>query len=228
MTANGQGRRERCVTFLSRCTSLVMFRVVILYEATNVSTEYIASIFRINTSIKKSTINVFIAIRTSSLRWMSVVCFHFVDVNYGRVCISTRTFLKLINNNNLLLEDVATLCISWTNMWVWETKPAMKNAGDGRRHLEWHIKIKSVFITKRFDFKVNQFILWRPLEQSTFLGASNIIIRGATALANLGPAEQPPLAVFPDCTRRLTCGQHIESHTHIFNFPNRTVTSLFK
>jgi hypothetical protein len=27
-------------------------------------------------------------------------------------------------------------------------------------------------------------------------------IRGATALTNLGPAEQPPLAVFPDCTRR--------------------------
>jgi hypothetical protein len=30
----------------------------------------------------------------------------------------------------------------------------------------------------------------------------NVIIRGATALTNLGPAEQPPLAVFPDCTRR--------------------------
>jgi hypothetical protein len=29
-----------------------------------------------------------------------------------------------------------------------------------------------------------------------------IIIRGATTLTNLGPAEQPPLAVFPDCTRR--------------------------
>jgi hypothetical protein len=26
--------------------------------------------------------------------------------------------------------------------------------------------------------------------------------RGATALTNLGPAQQPPLAVFPDCTRR--------------------------
>jgi hypothetical protein len=26
----------------------------------------------------------------------------------------------------------------------------------------------------------------------------------------------------------LTCGQHIESHSCIFSFPNRTVTSLFK
>jgi hypothetical protein len=44
------------------------------------------------------------------------------------------------------------------------------------------------------------------------------------------PAEQPPLAVFPDCTRRtgLTCGQHIESHSCIFSFPNRTVTSLWR
>jgi hypothetical protein len=45
------------------------------------------------------------------------------------------------------------------------------------------------------------------------------------------PAEQPPLAVFfptaPDGIG-LTCGQHIESHSYIFSFPNRTVTSLFK
>jgi hypothetical protein len=26
----------------------------------------------------------------------------------------------------------------------------------------------------------------------------------------------------------LTCGQHIESYSCIFSFPNRTVTSLFK
>jgi hypothetical protein len=31
----------------------------------------------------------------------------------------------------------------------------------------------------------------------------------------------------PDGTG-LTCGQHIESHSCIFSFPNRTVTSLFK
>jgi hypothetical protein len=54
-------------------------------------------------------------------------------------------------------------------------------------------------------------------------------IRGATGSDELWPVEQPPLAVFPDCTRHgtgLTCGQHIESHSCIFSFPNRTVTSL--
>jgi hypothetical protein len=43
-------------------------------------------------------------------------------------------------------------------------------------------------------------------------------IRGATGSDEPWPAEQPPLAVF----------QHIESHSCIFSFPNRTVTSLFK
>jgi hypothetical protein len=40
------------------------------------------------------------------------------------------------------------------------------------------------------------------------------LIRGATGSDEPWPAEQPPLAVFPD-----SC---------IFSFPNRTVTSLFK
>jgi hypothetical protein len=46
------------------------------------------------------------------------------------------------------------------------------------------------------------------------------------ALANLGRRWQSfPTA--PDGTG-LTYGQHIESHSCIFSFPNRTVTSLFK
>jgi hypothetical protein len=51
-----------------------------------------------------------------------------------------------------------------------------------------------------------------------------IIIRGATALTNLGRQSSPTA---PDGTG-LTCGQHIESHSCIFSFPNRTVISLFK
>jgi hypothetical protein len=44
------------------------------------------------------------------------------------------------------------------------------------------------------------------------------------------PAEQPPLASFPTAPdgTGLTCGQHIESHSCIFSFLKRTVTSLFK
>jgi hypothetical protein len=57
-----------------------------------------------------------------------------------------------------------------------------------------------------------------------------IIIRGATALTNLGRLSSRRWQSFPtapDCTG-LTYGQHIESHSCIFSFPNRTVTSLFK
>jgi hypothetical protein len=56
------------------------------------------------------------------------------------------------------------------------------------------------------------------------------IIRGATALMNLGRLSSRRWQSFstaPDGTG-LTCGQHIESHSCIFSFQNRTVTSLFK
>jgi hypothetical protein len=56
------------------------------------------------------------------------------------------------------------------------------------------------------------------------------LIRGATALTNLGRLSSRRWQSFltaPDGTG-LTCGQHIESHSCIFSFLNRTVTSLFK
>jgi hypothetical protein len=60
--------------------------------------------------------------------------------------------------------------------------------------------------------------------------SNNIIIRGATALTNLGRLSSPHWQSFPTAPdgTGLTCGQHIESHSCIFSFPNRTVTSLFE
>jgi hypothetical protein len=57
-----------------------------------------------------------------------------------------------------------------------------------------------------------------------------IIIRGATALTNLGQLSSCRWQSFPTAPdgTGLTCGQHIESHSCIFSFPNQTVTSLFK
>jgi hypothetical protein len=57
-----------------------------------------------------------------------------------------------------------------------------------------------------------------------------IIIRGATALMNLGRLSSRHWQSFPTAPdgTGLRCGQHIESHSCIFSFPNRTVTSLFK
>jgi hypothetical protein len=57
-----------------------------------------------------------------------------------------------------------------------------------------------------------------------------IIIRGATALTNLGRLSSRRWQSFPTAAdgTGLTCGQYIESHSCIFSFLNRTVTSLFK
>jgi hypothetical protein len=57
-----------------------------------------------------------------------------------------------------------------------------------------------------------------------------IIIRGATALTNLGRLSNRRWQSFPTAPEGtgLTCGQHIESHSCMFSFPNRTVTSLLK
>jgi hypothetical protein len=55
-------------------------------------------------------------------------------------------------------------------------------------------------------------------------------MRGATALTNLGRLNSRRWQSFPTAPdgTGLTCGQHIESNSCIFSFPNRTVTSLFK
>jgi hypothetical protein len=57
-----------------------------------------------------------------------------------------------------------------------------------------------------------------------------IIIIGARALTNLGRLSSPRWQSFPTAPdgTGFTCGQHIESHSCIFSFPNQTVTSLFK
>jgi hypothetical protein len=50
------------------------------------------------------------------------------------------------------------------------------------------------------------------------------------ALTNLGRLSSRRWQSFPTAQdgTELTCGQHIESHSCIFSFLNRTVTSLFK
>jgi hypothetical protein len=50
------------------------------------------------------------------------------------------------------------------------------------------------------------------------------------ALTNLGRLSSCRWQSFPTAPHGtgLTCGQHIESHSCIFSFPNQTVTSLFK
>jgi hypothetical protein len=55
-------------------------------------------------------------------------------------------------------------------------------------------------------------------------------IRCATAQTNLGRLSSRRWQSFPTAPdgTGLTCGQHIESHSCIFSFPSRTVTSLFK
>jgi hypothetical protein len=55
-------------------------------------------------------------------------------------------------------------------------------------------------------------------------------IRGATALTKLDRLISRRWQSFPTAPdgTGLTCGQHIESHSCIFSFPNLTVTSLFK
>jgi hypothetical protein len=71
--------------------------------------------------------------------------------------------------------------------------------------------------------------LWL-IQQEAVIIIIIIIIRGATALTNLGRLSSRRWQSFPtapDCTE-LICGQHIESHSCIFSFRNRTVTSLFK
>jgi hypothetical protein len=68
-----------------------------------------------------------------------------------------------------------------------------------------------------------------PINTSQVL-LSIIIIRGATALMNLGRLSSRRWQSFPTAPdgTGFTCGQHIKSHSCIFSFPNRTVTSLFK
>jgi hypothetical protein len=48
-------------------------------------------------------------------------------------------------------------------------------------------------------------------------------IRGATALTNFGRLSSCHWQSFPTAPddTGLTCGQHIESHSCIFSFPNR-------
>jgi hypothetical protein len=52
-------------------------------------------------------------------------------------------------------------------------------------------------------------------------------LQALTNLGRLSSCRWQSFPTAPDGTG-LTCGQHIESHSCIFSFPNRTVTSLFK
>jgi hypothetical protein len=73
------------------------------------------------------------------------------------------------------------------------------------------------WICFRNHFKIMSPTLLGPLERAS----ANLVTeaRGPNRLNKSFPTA-------PDGTG-LTCGQHIESHSCIFSFPNRTVTSLF-
>jgi hypothetical protein len=55
----------------------------------------------------------------------------------------------------------------------------------------------------------------------------SVALQALTKLGRLTSRRWQSFPTAPDDTG-LTCGQHIEFHSCIFNFPNRTVTSLFK
>jgi hypothetical protein len=55
----------------------------------------------------------------------------------------------------------------------------------------------------------------------------SVALQALTNLGRLSSRRWQSFPTAPDGTG-LTCGQHIESHSCIFSFPNRTVTSLFK
>jgi hypothetical protein len=81
----------------------------------------------------------------------------------------------------------------------------------------------TVGIVGAFSYKLMH---WMCLETTS----RALVIRGATALTNLGRLSIRRWQSFPTAPdgTGLTCGQHIESHRCIFSFPNRTVTFLFK
>jgi hypothetical protein len=92
------------------------------------------------------------------------------------------------------------------------------------------------FLLHRFKFVIHLSSFHSTLCSLSYWKRNNnnnniiIIIRGATALTNLGRLSSRRWQSFPTVPdgTGLTCGQHIESHSCIFSFPNRTVTSLFK
>jgi hypothetical protein len=78
-------------------------------------------------------------------------------------------------------------------------------------------------------WRILVYFIWQKCNRNLLL-VIIIIIRGATALTSLGRLSSHRWQSFPTAPdgTGLTCGQHIESHSCIFSFPNRTVTSLFK
>jgi hypothetical protein len=56
---------------------------------------------------------------------------------------------------------------------------------------------------------------------------TSVALQALRNLARLSSRRWQSFPTAPDGTG-LTCGQHIESHSCIFSFPNRIVTSLFK
>jgi hypothetical protein len=61
----------------------------------------------------------------------------------------------------------------------------------------------------------------------TLVKNKSVALQALTNLGRLSSRRWQYFPTAPDGTG-LTCGQHIESHSCIFSFPNRTVTSLFK
>jgi hypothetical protein len=68
------------------------------------------------------------------------------------------------------------------------------------------------YVVINLHFNITFACIWRPLkwplpfkltdQNVACMSHLTSSVTSPTALMNLGPAEQPPLAVFPDCTRR--------------------------
>jgi hypothetical protein len=95
-----------------------------------------------------------------------------------------------------------------------------------------NVTTRVTYITKfgNFDLERSSDVVSRIQTQRVHKFSLKREIRGATALTNLGRLSSRRWQSFPTAPGGigLTCGQHIESHSCIFSFPNRTVTSLFK
>jgi hypothetical protein len=110
--------------------------------------------------------------------------------------------------------------------WMWRQKTACN----------WNVVIMAQLSTvtfsrfySRWNFigtpKINtqQFNHNQQLSEHT-----SVVLQALTNLGRLSSRRWQSFPTAPDGTGLLTCGQHIESHSCIFSFPNRTVTSLFK
>jgi hypothetical protein len=69
--------------------------------------------------------------------------------------------------------------------------------------------------------------VYHNFQHIVYLINKSVALQALTNLGRLSSRRWQSFPTTPDGTG-WTCGQHIESHSCIFSFPNRTVTALFK